>query len=60
MQVDPLTLAMVEAARAAGASANSAGSGGAVVGTLPDADMWPQLLERLESVGARAIRPQTP
>ena len=60
MQVDPLTLAMVEAARSARASANSAGSGGAVVGTLPDEEMWPQLRERLESVGARAIRPRTP
>lgn len=35
MELDPRHVAMVEAARGAGASANYAGSGGAIVGTLP-------------------------
>jgi galactokinase/mevalonate kinase-like predicted kinase len=59
MRVDELTGAMVAAARAAGASANSAGSGGAVVGTLPSDDVWPQLSAALERLGASAIRPRT-
>ena len=59
MHVDELTAAMVEAARAAGASANSAGSGGAIVGTLPDAEIWARLRDALERLGASAIRPRT-
>jgi glucuronokinase len=35
LELDPRHVAMVRAARAAGASANYAGSGGAIVGTLP-------------------------
>jgi glucuronokinase len=35
MELDPRHVAMVQAARGAGASANYAGSGGAIVGTLP-------------------------
>ena len=59
MPVDELTAAMVAAAREAGASANSAGSGGAIVGTLPSEDAWGRLRARLESLGASAIRPRT-
>jgi galactokinase/mevalonate kinase-like predicted kinase len=58
MHVDELTAAMVGAARAAGASANSAGSGGAIVGTLPDARTWPRLRDAFERLGASAIRPR--
>jgi len=47
LDLDPRHEAMVHAARAAGASANYAGSGGAIVGTLP--------LDGLEPV-ARALR----
>ena len=36
--LDPRHVAMVDAARGAGASANYAGSGGAIVGTAPDLD----------------------
>jgi len=59
MHVDELTAAMVRAARAAGATANSAGSGGAIVGTLPDDHAWARVREALEALGASAIRPRT-
>jgi galactokinase/mevalonate kinase-like predicted kinase len=59
MRVDDLTAAMVTAGREAGASANSAGSGGAIVGTLPDDESWPRLRAALERLGASAIRPRT-
>ena len=36
-------LAMIDAARAVGASSKSAGSGGAIVGTLPDDATWTRL-----------------
>ncbi len=58
MPVDRLTASMVESARAAGASANSAGSGGAIVGTLSDEGDWPALRGTLERIGARAMRPR--
>jgi glucuronokinase len=58
MPVDGLTFAMVEAARRAGASANSAGSGGAIVGTLPSEEVWLRLRDALERLGASAIRPR--
>jgi glucuronokinase len=61
MPVDPLTAAMVETARTAGASANSAGSGGAIVGTLGSdaAECWERLRQDLERMGATAVRPRT-
>jgi glucuronokinase len=59
MRVDALTVAMVEAARSAGAAANSAGSGGAIVGTVPDEDAWREIEKRLDALGASSIRPMT-
>jgi glucuronokinase len=59
MPVDPLTAAMVDTARRAGASANSAGSGGAIVGTLRTDDCWARLRPALERMGASAVRPRT-
>jgi glucuronokinase len=47
IDLDPRHVAMVRAARAAGASANYAGSGGAIVGTLPVDGLEPE---------ARALR----
>lgn len=41
LELDPRHVAMVAAARAAGASANYAGSGGAIVGTLPPSGLDP-------------------
>jgi glucuronokinase len=41
LELDPRHVAMVQAARSAGASANYAGSGGAIVGTLPPGGLAP-------------------
>ena len=60
IQVDQLTIAMVEAARAAGAAANSAGSGGAIVGTVPSEEAWAEIRKRLDELGASSIRPRCP
>jgi len=51
--LDARHVAMVETARAHGATANYAGSGGAVVGTRPDA-AW----RALERLGCRVIAPR--
>ncbi len=51
-------LDMIEAARRAGASANFAGSGGAIVGRYEDEDMFQRLQQELAKVGAAVIRPQ--
>ena len=50
---------MVERARAAGATAKFAGSGGAIIGTYGnDATFW-RLQTELSSIGCRVIRPNT-
>jgi hypothetical protein len=49
-------VAMVHAARAAGASANYAGSGGAIVGTLPSAGLEP-VATALKALGCEVIAP---
>lgn len=51
------TIAMVEAARTLGASANSAGSGGAIVGTYEGVEMLTRLTELLSKLGASVISP---
>jgi len=48
---------MVEEARAAGASAKFAGSGGAIVGVCPDEETFERLKARLGAIGSRVIRP---
>ncbi|MFB3825309.1 MAG: mevalonate kinase [Bryobacteraceae bacterium] len=50
-------LEMVHTARAAGATAKFAGSGGAIVGTYRDEDMYRSLTEKLARVGVAVIRP---
>lgn len=57
MQVAPGDVAVVEAARDLGASAKLAGSGGAVIGLLPESRNTNQLRERLKALGARVIEP---
>jgi glucuronokinase len=57
MQVAPGDVAVVEAARDLGASAKLAGSGGAVIGLLPESRNTNQLRERLNALGARFIEP---
>jgi len=48
---------MVDAARACGASANFAGSGGAIIGTYPNEATLAALRPALEAVGSRVIKP---
>jgi glucuronokinase len=56
MELDPRHVAMVEAARGAGASANYAGSGGAIVGTLPIGGLEP-VASALRALGCEIIVP---
>jgi glucuronokinase len=61
LELDPRHEAMVHAARAAGASANYAGSGGAIVGTLPPDGLEPvaSALRTLDcEVMAPSLRPE--
>jgi glucuronokinase len=57
-QIDKGNLEMVHAARQAGATANFAGSGGAIVGTYADGDMLERLRERMKSIGVEVIQPK--
>jgi glucuronokinase len=50
-------LEMVRLARSAGASANFAGSGGAIVGTYADDSMFERLKQTLAATGIGVIRP---
>jgi galactokinase/mevalonate kinase-like predicted kinase len=56
VDLDPRHVAMVHAARGAGASANYAGSGGAIVGTLPAAGVA-TLAAALRALGCEVIAP---
>ncbi len=49
---------MVEVARQCGASANFAGSGGAIVGSYQGEAMFEDLCRRLGGIGSRVIKPQ--
>ena len=48
---------MIETARSCGASANFAGSGGAIVGTYPDETAFVKLKEEMEKIGCETIKP---
>jgi glucuronokinase len=48
----------IEAARACGASAQFAGSGGAIVGVYRDAEMLAKVRSALEAIGSHTIVPQ--
>ncbi|MDY0168453.1 MAG: hypothetical protein RBS80_18030 [Thermoguttaceae bacterium] len=48
---------MVERARACGASAKFAGSGGAIIGTYPDDGAFGRLQEALRAIGCRVLKP---
>jgi len=50
-------LEMVEMARAAGASANFAGSGGAIVGMYEDEAMFEKLVAEMKKIGVAVIKP---
>jgi len=49
---------MVRVAREAGATAKFAGSGGAIIGTLPDEGTFDRLVEKLGPLDCRVIRPE--
>ena len=57
-QIDPGNLEMVQMARAAGASANFAGSGGAIVGTYEDDAMLGRLTAAGKNIGVAVIKPK--
>jgi len=48
---------MVETARSCGASANFAGSGGAIVGTYPDEAAFAALKDAMQKIGCETIKP---
>ncbi|KAA3662915.1 MAG: GHMP kinase [Chloroflexi bacterium] len=49
---------MVEAARACGASAKFAGSGGAIIGIYQDEMMYQDLCAKMKQIGSTVIKPQ--
>ena len=57
-QIDRGNLDMVHAARQAGASANFAGSGGAIVGTYTDDAMFARLTDCMTAIGVAVIKPK--
>jgi len=57
MRIGEGDLALIEAARAIGASAKLTGSGGAVIGVLEGDGMKEQIQERLGALGAQVIEP---
>ena len=58
MDIRPADLAMIEAARACGAAAKFAGSGGSVVGMYAGDEMYGKLRAALEPLGAVVLKPK--
>jgi glucuronokinase len=56
-RLPPGQVAMVDAARRAGASAHFAGSGGAIIGAYPDEATLRRLQSDLSALGCRVVRP---
>ena len=56
MEIAPENQRMIDVARAAGASAKFAGSGGAITG-LCDDSKYPKLIESLKAIGCAVLRP---
>ena len=56
--VAPANRAMVMTARAAGASAKFAGSGGAIVGTYEDEAQYNRLVDALAAIGCTTLKPE--
>ena len=56
--IAPWQVQMVETARACGASAKFAGSGGAIIGTYRDEAMFECIREKMAAIGCRTIKPQ--
>jgi glucuronokinase len=57
-QLSQGNLEMVRAARRAGATSNFAGSGGAIVGTYRDEDMYRRLHSELQKTGVAVLKPR--
>ena len=57
-RIDEGNVEMIRVARAAGASANFAGSGGAIVGAYKDQAMFEAMVEGMRGIGVRVLRPQ--
>jgi glucuronokinase len=57
-RIPPWQAAMVDTARACGASAKFAGSGGAIVGTYDGDAMFARVRASLAAIGSRTVRPQ--
>jgi glucuronokinase len=56
-RLPPWQVNMVETARACGASAKFAGSGGAIVGTYQDEAMFERVRDSLAAIGSRTVKP---
>jgi glucuronokinase len=56
--ITPLNLEMINLARSVGASAKFSGSGGAIIGTYEDVQMFKNLKAALAEIGAEVIKPQ--
>ena len=54
----PWQIQMIEEARACGASANFAGSGGAIIGAYRDPAMYERISEKMTAIGCKTIKPQ--
>jgi len=57
-QISEGNLEMVHTARSVGATAKFAGSGGAIVGTYKDEDMYKRLDQALRQIGVATLRPR--
>jgi glucuronokinase len=57
-QIDQGNMEMVHAARKAGASANFAGSGGAIVGTYTGDAMFTRLTDSMRAIGVAVVSPK--
>lgn len=55
MELDPLSLQMAQAARAAGAAANFTGSGGAILAVAPTAEKVESAAAELRSLGCQVL-----
>lgn len=59
-KISEANIAMVEAARSVGASAKFTGSGGAIVGTYSDEDMFRKLQDVMDRISVKTLKPIIP
>ena len=57
-KISPGNLEMIHTARSVGASSNFAGSGGAIVGSYRDENMYEALVEAMQRIGVAVLKPQ--